>query len=488
MFHPALIYMKHKIYILVFVMSTVLCSAQTQSMMFERTWGSDWAMYTNRIDYIDQQSNGDYFMIGIKSTTFWGDYQYYMCRTDSVGSILWEQIWGVADGSTSIAKVLKLSDETYIAVGRGVSGMGGGIGDLSASRIEANGNILFNKYYDFSYDDGAYDIIPTYDDCFIISGSKGTGPGDAVPAFVKIDINGNEIWRRSYSTLVEHRPLHISETADHGFVVVGQMYNSSAANVYYSKFDSLGMMQWIKYPFGQTDTFINRAGTIKGNADGTFDIFYDLDRTVGIPAEYVSAQLVHYNDQGDTIWTKSYNDPIGLFRVREIDSVFCCSIGANQMLGVINSNYGFDAKTTGVTGNHYLNCYNETHDGGYVACGYSQGTNGTTKFYFVKFGPDGRYQASPFVSHLLIGPNPSLDGNITVSFDVQTEENIQIRVLSMEGRLVYYDELFCPANSHTELPIDVLGTTTAAGLYILEIKTSTEFRRVKLVIGREGSN
>lgn len=448
-------------------------------MLFEKTWGSDSSMYTSAILYIDQQANGDYFMIGGKSLGHWGNYVHYACRTDSAGRMLWEKTWGVPDPRCIFSKVIKCADGTYMATGIS-GGMLGGISDVTVSNIDANGTVFFCRYYNFGYHDAAFDIIATYDGGYIISGYKGPAPGSAYPAFLKIDQGGNEIWRQTQSTLANYSPYRLCQTADNGFIVLGQ--TQIYFNCYYAKYDSAGIMEWIRYPFGLGDTTGNNAGAIRVNADGTFDAIYDLDYSA-MPPHQATALLVRYDTQGDALWSKQYFDEIGSFSVRAEDSAFRCMIGSRQAVAEMNADYEFIPKTEG--GNHcYLYGYSETNDGGYISYGRTSNASGSDRFYVIKFGPDGRYQAEPFLSNIIIAPNPSIDGNITASFDMQADENVQVRVVGMDGRLVYYDEIFCPAGSHTELPIRLDAETVAAGIYVLEVKTSTEYRREQLVIAR----
>ncbi|HEU4718305.1 MAG TPA: T9SS type A sorting domain-containing protein, partial [Bacteroidia bacterium] len=81
-------------------------------------------------------------------------------------------------------------------------------------------------------------------------------------------------------------------------------------------------------------------------------------------------------------------------------------------------------------------------------------------------------------------PNPSLDGNVTLGFDVKTDENIGVKIFSADGRLVYTDEIFCPADSHTALPVRLDEATAAAGYYILQVTSSTAILRQRIVVMR----
>lgn len=476
--HPVFLNMRTLLYTLVLVFSSSSCEAQRQSMLFEKIWGVDSFMYTNAILYTDQQPNGDYVMIGGKSLGHWGDYVHYACRMDSTGNMLWEKTWGIPDSRCVFSKVIKCNDGTYMAVGTS-GGVLGGISDMTASNIDADGNILFCNYFNFGYHDAAFDVIPTYDGNYVISGYNGPSPGTAHPAFIKIDKLGGEIWRQTQSTLTNYSPLTLSQTADSGFVVLGS--TQIFFNTFYSKYDSLGVMQWIRYPFGLGDTIGNHPGALRTNVDGSFDAIYDLDYIPG--PEQATALLVHYDAQGDRQWSKEYFEQLGSFTVSPKDSVFWCTVGSGQALATMNSSNEFEIKTDGAD-DRYLYGYSHTNDGGYIGYGRTSNIGSSDLFYIAKYTTDGRHEAQPFLSLISISPNPSSDGNITASFDVQTDENVQVRVISMDGKLAYYDEIFCPANSHTDLPIRLDIATGATGVYILEVKTSTEYRRERIIVGR----
>ncbi|CAN5619718.1 hypothetical protein BH11BAC2_BH11BAC2_15880 [soil metagenome] len=64
------------------------------------------------------------------------------------------------------------------------------------------------------------------------------------------------------------------------------------------------------------------------------------------------------------------------------------------------------------------------------------------------------------------------------------DENVQVRILSSDGKLVYTNELFCPANSHTELSIHLFEKSVNAGMYIIEARTAGAIIRKKLIVTR----
>ena len=466
-------YMKSFFSILI-VCFALSCTAQRQSMMFQKTWGLTAQMFFNYIVYADQLENGDYILIGGTTLNWPSAVQHYACRTDSIGNILWERVWAQDDPRNQFAMGIKLSDGTYLAVGRGY----GSVSNMVASNIDQNGNILFTKYYHFDYNDFAFSVIPTNDSCFVMCGIAQTGSGTAYPAYVKIDRQGDEVWRRSQSALAGYYPTNIAQTADGGYVAVG--HTGGYSNSFYAKYDSVGIMSWIKYPFGQGDTIDNDAGNIRANPDGSFDIYFK----VNIPAQPYTqyGSLRHFTSQGDTISTQPYYQVANKVLLNPEDSQFYTLGGYNGYYRVRPSG-GFDTLVIGNPGGT-VGCI-ATQDGGYLSFGsYSHPQLSASLFLITKFGLDGRFESFPFLYTIKAYPNPSLDGNISLAFDVQTDETISVKVWSIDGRLVYTDEIFCPANSQTILPIHLDVGTSASGMYILETRTSTDYRRQKLVVGR----
>lgn len=100
----------------------------------------------------------------------------------------------------------------------------------------------------------------------------------------------------------------------------------------------------------------------------------------------------------------------------------------------------------------------------------------------VKFGPDGRYEPEEFSATVTAFPNPSYGGIITLSFDMLTDEQVEINIFSVEGRIVYTNSIYAPANTHTELPIDLAAESIAGGAYIVEARTEGTVYRNKVLV------
>lgn len=456
--------------------------AQSQSALFNKTWGE---YYNNAIMYADELPNGDFVLVGGHTPKppigFAPDQpQAYMCRMNAKGDILWEKDWGNIYQPDGERKVIKCHDDSYLVVGTGLSGMGGGIGDFEVTNIDADGNIRFHTFYDFYYNDGINDVFETPDSCFIITGTAGLTPTSYFPAFIKIDFTGNVIWKKSQSTFSGWSPYYTAPTQDGGFITLGL---EDFSNSFYAKYSADGTMEWIRYPFGTTaDTIYNGPSALRINTDGTFDAYYTTAFDVGF--RRVNGILQHYDFEGNLLSCREYGNLLYVYL--DQDNKTLCGVSNANAYYRMNEDSVFEMKAvlSGEDTLKWVYQYIQTRDGGYLGFGdYTPDPNTTfPTFYVLKIGANGKYIPDEFLNTITAYPNPSTDGNVTLSFDMLTDETVSIRILSSDGRLVYTDEIFCPANSHTELPLRLDEHATAEGLYILETRTSGEFRRQKLIV------
>jgi hypothetical protein len=453
-------------------------------MMFEKTWDED---YGNGLVYADELSNGDFFLVGWRILTRIGNTpdapQEYACRMTANGTILWEKDWGNPGEPEGVSKVIKCHDGTYMLAGTGLSGAGGGIDDITACNITADGTILFYHFYNFGYSDGSSDIIETVDSCFIICGTASTSPSQGTTALLKIDRYGNEIWRH-WQTTLGGVPGHIQQTPDNGFIIAGA--NASHNNSYYAKYKPDGTMDWVKYPFGLSDTIPNVSLGLRAFKNGDFDIYYYTSYQLS-DGSTANALLKQYDSSGNNVSTKIYTYPLGKMYLNSTDSTFWAidllstvilrSDDNNEFSKVVELN-AEDAQTKSI-----YNCIT-TSDGGYlgVGCYYTDAL--FTQFYITKFGQDGRYAADQFSESVNAYPNPSTDGNVTLTFDMTKDDNVQVDIYTTDGKLIYSNSIFCPANSHTELPLQLDAISTNGGMYILQARTADAVIRKKLVVMR----
>ncbi|MEO5645002.1 MAG: T9SS type A sorting domain-containing protein [Bacteroidia bacterium] len=479
--------MRLLIYTLFCALLSCSVHGQAQSMLFEKWWGTNDGCI---LYYADELPNGDYFLVGGRKSTLYppgvGAWDNYVCRMDFRGNIIWEKEIGFPYAQDYAGGIVKTSWNTYLLVGTTEGDTLPGYRNIAVRNVDADGNVLFERFFTSGFFNDGGNVIETSDSCFVFLCLMGIpSTFNQATGMIKIDRNGNEVWRHRHDTLPGFF-YQIKQTPDSGFIALGQG-TSTSYDCVYAKFKSDGNLDWIKYPFGSSDTIPNYPSSIRSNLNGTFDIYYGTNYTAQ-NNQIIHGLLKHYDFQGNCLNTKEYFNPLSLFTLDKSDSSFC-AITNNYSFYKMNSDSLFEQKTE-LEGSDSLykraHYYYPTRDGGYLGVGeytYDPG-NVEPQFFIIKFG-DGRYRPDYFSESVNVYPNPSNDGNITLTFDIMKDDDVRVDIFTTEGKLIYTNSIFCPASSHTELPIRLFEKSVNVGMYIIEARTADAIIRKKLIVSQK---
>jgi hypothetical protein len=118
-------------------------------------------------------------------------------------------------------------------------------------------NELWDKTYGGSNRDYGKYVQQTKDNGYIITGStKSYGNGDLDIWLLKTDINGNELWNKTYGGQLEEWSFCVKETSDSGFIISGglKLNSEDDFDTWLIKTDNYGNMVWNKI-FSRKDAF-----------------------------------------------------------------------------------------------------------------------------------------------------------------------------------------------------------------------------------------
>ena len=134
--------------------------------------------------------------------------------------------------------------------------------DIWLFKITIQGVVQWQKSFGGSNADFAHSIIKTSDSCYVISGQTKSNDGDVslnhgLPNtndfwMIKIDASGNILWEKTYGGLNGEYAYHVIETKDKGFLLAGATFSNSgqvsgnhgAEDIWVVKTDSVGTFQW----------------------------------------------------------------------------------------------------------------------------------------------------------------------------------------------------------------------------------------------------
>jgi gliding motility-associated-like protein len=322
-----------------------------------------------------------------------------------------------------------------------ISGLHGtsGASDISVIKMDPAGNIIWQKLYGGSYNETASSIIQTNDGGFIFIGNTFTFSNDGDVSghhgnsdiwVVKLDASGNLIWQKCYGGLVQDHGVDILETAN-GFLILGNTSsndgdvsgNHGGQDVWVIKTDNSGNPLWQRTYGGTMPDYAPTGshGIIQQTPDGNFIIAattssLDGDVTSLPPQNTHDTWIFKITPTGTIIWDKCFGGQLASDLILNIiinnDGSFFISgyTYSPDLPGAVGNGDAWalhlDAagntlwiKIFGGTGFDRINGAIKTPDGGYLLTGYTSSVDGIVcpkhllnDMWFVKLDAAGNVQ------------------------------------------------------------------------------------------------
>lgn len=191
---------------------------------------------------------------------------------DKQGNLQWVKNYGGAryDYASSVIA----DDNGFVIAGKSASvdgdllnanyhpnGSGVLYSDYWVFKIDFSGNMMWSKCYGGPAEDFATSLIKTTDGGFIVAGYVQSKGGDITqdnvnPGFwvVKLDINGNIQWQKTYGGSDADVPEEIRQTSDGGYILTGVTYgngndvtgyhNGVPGDMWVLKINNSGIREW----------------------------------------------------------------------------------------------------------------------------------------------------------------------------------------------------------------------------------------------------
>jgi hypothetical protein len=296
---------------------------------------------------------------------------------------------------------VETADGGHMLIGSTCS-YGAGYSDFWLVKVDAHGNMIWNKTYGGPYTDVGCSMLATSDGNYLLFGytaiSNATGMEECTDGWIiKVDADGNRLWDKTYGLPADaDYPLGGRPTADGGYVVAGATYPNTATTevAWLFKIDAEGNEQWSKtYGNTGTDCFWGMVGASDGGYTLTGQTVVDGSDEVW---------LLKVDENGNMLWSKTYggsgselgfciiNAPDGGYMVSGTTSSF--GAGKNDMWFL-----KFDAngrmqwnQTYGGAEDDYGYVSTQTPDGGYAVVGSTMSFGaGSGDFWLIKTDANG---------------------------------------------------------------------------------------------------
>lgn len=211
-------------------------------------WQKSFGGYGSEVAFdAKQTSDGGYIVAGATAsnsgdvTLLYGEYDYWVLKLDSVGNLQWQKTFG-GSGTENAQSVIQTSDGGYMVAGFSRSGNGlvhdhyGNLytNDAWLIKLDGNGNIIWKKSKGGTGNDVANFIKEMPDGGYVFAGYSSSDDGDAAgnPTgsanywIVRINNSGNVIWQKSMGGSLADFGQSMSQTSDGGFIMTGYSYSN----------------------------------------------------------------------------------------------------------------------------------------------------------------------------------------------------------------------------------------------------------------------
>jgi hypothetical protein len=217
-----------------------------------------------------QQTPDNGFIVTGFTNSGMGDVQ--VIRLASTGAVMWAKTYGKATAFNAAFSIQTTPDGGFVVAGitNGYAVNGAIVGDVWVFKIDAIGNIVWQRAYGGAGADYATSIASTPGDGFIVAGwtnSFGAGGKDAW--LLRLDNTGGVIWQKAYGGAGEDIALSVEPTSDRGFIVAGSTNSSGAGaqDAWVFKLTPTGNIVWQKTYGGPGD---DHAVSAQQTTDGGF--------------------------------------------------------------------------------------------------------------------------------------------------------------------------------------------------------------------------
>lgn len=193
-------------------------------------------------------------------------------------------------------------------------------GDYWVIKLSASGNKEWSRYYGGANTDTLYDAIETQDNSFLLVGSSDSNDVDISKNngsydfwVVKIDAKGDVIWEKSYGGSEIDEAFSITKTLDNNFIITGNSRsndkqvakNNGSSDIWIIKINTEGKLIWEKN-YGGTSFDISSA--IIASKEGGFFIVGNSrssDKDLSVNNGNNDVWILKISSEGNIEWEKS---------------------------------------------------------------------------------------------------------------------------------------------------------------------------------------
>lgn len=247
---------------------------------------------------LEQTSDGGYIVAGQTNSFGTGNYDFWILKLDSSGNVQWAKTYG-GSGNESAADIKQTSDLGYIVDGYEDSFFAP---DAWIIKLDASGNIQWQKAFGDSNNDLVSQVQQTADGGYIAAAYFWFGGTNGNLWIIKLDAGGNIQWDKVYYGAAFDYPLKIYQRTDNSYIILAFTYSfgAGAEDIWVLNLDSSGNILWQKtYGGSGSDYALDLQLTIDGG-------FIMAGYTNSFGAGSNDIWVIKADSGGNIQWQKTY--------------------------------------------------------------------------------------------------------------------------------------------------------------------------------------
>ena len=230
-----------------------------------------------------------------------GGEDVYVLRLDGGGTLVWDRTYG--GSATDRARAIIETGDGGFAVAGATESKGAGEFDVWLLKLDAVGELIWDRYFGGRATDWASAIVETSDGGLVMAAYTQATTEDAYDFWViKVDANGELVWERQFGGPATDWASAIAETNDGGLVVVGHTESKGAgdADMWIIKLSADGELLWDRTVGGSARDY---ASAVTATGDGGLVVAGPIESD---GAEGVDIQVLKLDVSGELIWDRRF--------------------------------------------------------------------------------------------------------------------------------------------------------------------------------------
>jgi hypothetical protein len=281
------------------------------------------------ISSIEQTADGGYIAAGT------GNNNFLIFKLNSTGDIAWAKSFGDSVGEAAYS-IQQTADDGYIVAGKTQNQAFYNRDEALVLKLDESGNKVWAKTFDGTLGITIKSIQQTTDGGYITVGTNHIKPAyEDYPCILilKLDESGNKVWVKSFKSTGDVTTTSIQQTTDGGYIAAGY----TREDFIILKLDGTGNKVWAKTL--ACSSFSCSASSVQQTNDGGYIVTGGITGYQDIDFDCFDVIVLKLDSAGNEVWVKTF------------DHSHCSS-------------------------SQYANSIQQTTDGGYIAAGSVDISNG----------------------------------------------------------------------------------------------------------------